>query len=276
MAERTGGAIINADSMQVYDVLRILTARPSLQDEARVPHHLYGHVPPDTAYSTGQWLRAASTMVDHLRRAGTMPIFVGGTGLYYKALTGGLSVMPDIPPDVRARLRTRLEAEGAEQLHRELLEKDPLAGEAMRPQDGQRIIRALEVLETSGRSLVSFQRVTGKAVIDPRRARKIVVLPERSVLHRQIEGRFQQMIEQGAVEEVKALMALDLPLDLPVMRAIGVSQLASMVKGDISRNEAIEQAQAATRQYAKRQMTWFRNQMDDTWQRMTAADQSFL
>jgi tRNA dimethylallyltransferase len=269
LARSHGGVVINADSMQVYDTLRVLTARPDEADMGGIPHHLYGHVPAGQAYSTGAWLREASALVERLRGEKRLPVFVGGTGLYFKALTGGLSDMPAIPGEIRNRLRGRLLTEGAEALHRELAERDDAIAEALNPQDGQRIVRALEVLEATGRSIAAFQGKTGPMVIDPDRARKIVVLPDRAILHQRINSRFEKMLAMGAEVEVQALLALNLPPEMPVMKAIGVSQIAAMLKGETTREEVIESGAAATRQYAKRQMTWFRNQMDESWERLS-------
>jgi len=269
LARLHDGVVINADSMQVYDTLRVLTARPGEADMGGVPHHLYGHVPAGQTYSTGVWLREAGALVERLRGEGRMPVFVGGTGLYFKALTGGLSDMPEIPPDIRHRLRGRLLAEGVEALHRELAERDGAVAEALNPQDGQRIVRALEVVEATGQSIADFQGKTGPMIIDPDRARKIVVLPERAILHERINSRFETMLAMGAEDEVRALLALDLPPEMPVMKAIGVAQIAAKLKGDMTRAEVIETGSAATRQYAKRQMTWVRNQMDESWERLS-------
>nr|WP_075850861.1 tRNA (adenosine(37)-N6)-dimethylallyltransferase MiaA [Rhizobium hainanense] len=269
LARSHDGVVINADSMQVYDTLRVLTARPSEADMEGIPHHLYGHVPAGQAYSTGVWLREAGALIERLRDEGRMPVFVGGTGLYFKALTGGLSDMPEIPPDIRNQLRGRLLAEGPEVLHRELAERDNAVAETLNPQDGQRIVRALEVLEATGRSIAAFQGKTGPMIIDPDRARKIVVLPERAILHERINSRFETMLALGAEAEVRALLALDLPPERPVMKAIGVAQIAAMLRGEMTRAEVVENGAAATRQYAKRQMTWFRNQMDESWERLS-------
>ncbi len=269
LARSHDGVVVNADSMQIYDTLRILTARPSEADMEGIPHHLYGHIPAAQAYSTGVWLREAGALVERLRGEGRMPVFVGGTGLYFKALTGGLSDIPEIPSDIRNRLRGRLLAEGAEVLHRELAERDRAVAETLNPQDGQRIVRALEVIEATGRSIAAFQGKTGPMVVDPDRARKIVVLPDRTVLHERINGRFEKMLAIGAEEEVQALLALDLPPEMPVMKAIGVAQIAAMLKGEMTRADVLEAGAAATRQYAKRQMTWFRNQMDESWERLS-------
>ncbi|RFB92572.1 tRNA (adenosine(37)-N6)-dimethylallyltransferase MiaA [Rhizobium leguminosarum bv. trifolii] len=268
LAKRHDGVVVNADSMQVYDTLRVLTARPSEEEMQGVPHHLYGHVPAGAAYSTGSWLRDVSTLLPALRAASRLPVFVGGTGLYFKALTGGLSDMPEIPEDLREELRARLVAEGPEGLYAELAEIDPIMSASLNRQDGQRIVRALEVLKATGRSIADFQGRSGPVVIDAGQARKIVVLPDRAVLHQRINGRFEKMLDQGAEDEVRALLALDLPAEAPVMKAIGVSQIAAMLNGGMTRDEVLEKGAAATRQYAKRQMTWFRNQMDDSWERL--------
>ncbi|MFC3164409.1 tRNA (adenosine(37)-N6)-dimethylallyltransferase MiaA [Ciceribacter thiooxidans] len=268
LAKRHGGVVVNADSMQVYDTLRLLTARPSEEEMEGVPHHLYGHVPAGAAYSTGDWLREVSELLARLKVEGTPPVIVGGTGLYFKALTGGLSDMPQIPAEIRENLRNRLAEEGPVALHALLERNDPATAARLNLQDGQRILRALEVIETTGRSISEFQGKAGPVIVDPARARKLIVLPERDVLYSRIDRRFSTMLESGAVEEVEALLALDLPPEMPVMKAIGVSQIAAMLKGEMSREDVIEKASAATRQYAKRQMTWFRNQMDESWERI--------
>lgn len=269
LAKRHDGAVVNADSMQVYDTLRVLTARPSEEEMQGVPHYLYGHVPAGVAYSTGAWLRDVATLLPALRAAGRLPVFVGGTGLYFKALTGGLSDMPDIPEALRETLRTRLLQEGPDGLYAELVEADPAVAAGLSRQDGQRIVRALEVMKATGRSIAEFQGQSGPVIIDADKARKIVVLPDRAVLHQRINGRFEKMLEQGAEDEVRALLALDLQAEAPVMKAIGVSQITAMIRGEMTRDEVLEKGAAATRQYAKRQMTWFRNQMDDSWERLT-------
>ena len=268
LAKESGGVVINADSMQVYDTLRVVTARPSDEDMGDVPHYLYGHVPASSTYSTGDWLREITELLAILKAESRLPVIIGGTGLYFKALTGGLSEMPAIPNAIRGELREREKLEGSEALHRELALRDPVVAEKLNPQDGQRIVRALEVLEATGESIAQWQARTGPMIVDPEWARKIVVLPERSLLHDRINRRFALMMEQGAVEEVEALLAQNLAPDMPAMKAIGVSQIAAMLRGEMSFDEAIEKASAATRQYAKRQMTWFRNQMDESWERL--------
>ncbi|WP_319520130.1 tRNA (adenosine(37)-N6)-dimethylallyltransferase MiaA [uncultured Martelella sp.] len=270
-ARETGGVVINADSMQVYDTLRVLTARPSTEDMDGIEHRLYGHVAAGTDYSTGAWLRDAAALITRLEGEGRMPVFVGGTGLYFKALTEGLAEMPDVSPAIRAHWRSVLASEGPERLHDILVERDPVMAARLEPADGQRIVRALEVLDASGRSIADFQAETPPPLIRPDEAEKVVILPERPVLHDRINTRFAAMLEDGAVEEVRALLALELPPETPVMRAIGVREVAAMLAGDMDRETVIARASAATRQYAKRQMTWFRNQMGDDWQRLDPA-----
>ena len=268
LARRHGGAVVNADSMQVYDTLRLLTARPSPEDEQGIPHHLYGHVPAAETYSTGAWLRHMEPLLETLRGQGRLPVIVGGTGLYFKALTGGLAEMPDIPDAVRQAVRARLAAGGPQSLHEELARVDAETARRLQPQDGQRIARALEVFEATGTPLSVLQVAPGRALIAPERARKIVVLPDRQRLAERIGRRFESMLDQGAIEEVQALQALDPAGDLPVMKAIGVPEIIAYLGGAMDRTEVIARATAATRQYAKRQMTWFRNQMDASWQRL--------
>nr|WP_046120734.1 tRNA (adenosine(37)-N6)-dimethylallyltransferase MiaA [Ensifer aridi] len=268
LARRHGGVVINADSMQVYGTLRVLTARPDEADMEGIEHFLYGHVPAGQPYSTGAWLREAEALVMRLRGEGRLPVFVGGTGLYFKALTGGLSDMPDIPAPIRARLRERLKEMGPEPLHAELAARDAETAAQLRPGDGQRIVRALEVIEATGKPIRLFQKARGPMIVDPDRAQKIVVLPDRKLLHSRIDRRFEAMLASGAVEEVRALLALKLSPEMPVMKAIGVQQIAAMLRGELSEAEVIATGAAATRQYAKRQMTWFRNQLDESWRRI--------
>ena len=265
-AERLGGAVINADSMQVYDTLQVLTARPDDGETGGVPHHLYGHVPASEAYSTGRWSRDVAGLLPDLVSGGQTPIFVGGTGLYFKALLGGLSDMPVIPDAVRSEWRSRLAELGPSALHKELRKRDPEAAGTLNPGDSQRIVRALEVVEATGQSILTFQAKKGEAMVDPQSARKILLLPDRSVLRERIRGRFERMMREGAVDEVRALLALKLESDLPAMKAIGVREITAHLNGTLSRDEAIERASIATRQYAKRQSTWFRNQLSADWE----------
>lgn len=267
IAQRNNGVIINTDSMQVYDVLSVLTARPSADELRQAPHLLYGHKAPSDQYSTGHWLKDVSQILrdlDHHQHA----VFVGGTGLYFRALMGGLSPMPEIDAVAREHWRAELQEKGAEDLHRILQSSDPEAAKTLNPSDGQRIARALEVLQTSGKSILHWQTQRGPQLIDPNEATKIVLGPDRADLRKRIDSRFDQMIELGAFEEVKSLLALELPNSMPAMKAIGVQQLSAFLDGDLALEEAIERSKIATRQYAKRQMTWFRNQLDENWRRM--------
>ncbi|MGN7878211.1 tRNA (adenosine(37)-N6)-dimethylallyltransferase MiaA [Hyphomicrobiales bacterium] len=272
LARRHGGVVVNADSMQVYDTLRLLTARPDEADMGGVEHCLYGHVPAAAAYSTGAWVREAQALVARLKQEVRMPVFVGGTGLYFKALTGGLSDMPEIPAAIRERLRERLKAEGPEALHRVLEAKDQETAATLNVGDGQRIVRALEVVEATGKPIRFFQKQNGPMIVDPDRAEKYVVLPERKLLHDRINRRFELMLSGGAIDEVRTLLSLDLPPEMPLMKAIGVSQIAALLRGELDEAEVIEMGAAATRQYAKRQMTWFRNQLDESWRRIESAE----
>jgi tRNA dimethylallyltransferase len=268
LAKAHGGEVINADSMQVYDTLRILTARPDESDMGGVVHHLYGTVPAGHAYSTGEWLRAVAPVLADIRARGKLPVFVGGTGLYFKALTGGLSDMPEVPASIRSKWRSRLAEDGPWALHAELGARDPDMADQLGPSDGQRLVRALEVMEATGRSLASFQTGSGQGLVNAKRARKLIVEPDRAVLHDRINRRFSAMFDAGAIAEVEALLALGLTRDMPVMKAIGVPQIAALLRGELTREQVVSQASAATRQYAKRQMTWFRNQMDESWLRI--------
>ena len=267
MAEAAGGVIVNADSMQVYDTLRILTARPAQADLERAPHYLYGHVPASQSYSAGQWFRDVEDLLASDDVAGRPLVFVGGTGLYFRALTGGLSEMPVVPEHIRLHWRDRLRDEGAEALHARLRKVDPETAATLDTTDSQRIVRALEVFEASGQSIRQLQKSGGRALIRPEEARRIVLIPERDVLRQRIHDRFVAMVDNGAVDEVRQLLSLKLPPDLPAMKAIGVREIGAFLSGDMTMEQAIERASIATRQYAKRQMTWFRNQLDDGWER---------
>lgn len=268
LAERNGGVIVNTDSMQGYSVLDVLTARPGPAELARVRHFLYGHVDPSTAYSTGAWLRDVTKLIDDGMLSERPVIFVGGTGLYFRALTEGMSEMPDIPKSIRDRWRYELQEQGAVRLHRILLREDSAAGMMLKPTDGQRIVRALEVLDASGRSILEWQAARGRPLIDRSSARFFVIEPERAALVERIDVRFDRMLDKGALDEVKQLSALGLDPDLPAMKAIGVRELQAALAGAISFPEAIERAKIATRQYAKRQTTWFRHQLGPEWQRL--------
>ncbi|OBQ86815.1 tRNA (adenosine(37)-N6)-dimethylallyltransferase MiaA [Mesorhizobium sp. WSM3873] len=268
IAERKGGVIVNTDSMQGYSVLDVLTARPSAAETARVPHYLYGHVHPSTAYSTGAWLRDVTGLIAEGILSGRPAVFVGGTGLYFRALAEGISDMPDIPPSVRERWRYELKEQGAERLHLILMHQDSAVAMQIRPTDGQRIVRALEVLDASGRSILEWQAARGQPLIDRDSAGFLVIEPDRGELVARIGARFDQMLDKGALDEVRQLMALDLDPNLPAMKAIGVRELQAAMAGHMGFPEAIERAKIATRQYAKRQTTWFKYQLGPEWQRL--------
>ncbi len=263
LAERLNGTIINADSMQVYRDLRIITARPSPEDEARVPHRLYGHVDAAVNYSTGQWLRDVGDVLTELARGNRVAIVVGGTGLYFKALTSGLAAVPPIPADIREDVRGRLKNEGAQALHAELLERDPQSAMRLMPNDRSRISRALEVMLATGRSLTDWHREGLPPMIDADRAAKVFITCEREELIGRIGTRFATMLQFGALEEVRALAARALDPALPAMKAHGVPWLIRHLKGELTMEEAVAGALIDTRRYAKRQLTWFRNQMKD-------------
>ena len=262
--------IVNADSMQVYGALRLLTARPSEKDEASLPHRLYGHVPAPVRYSVAAWLEDLAQVLAEAAAANALPIIVGGTGLYFKALTDGLAPTPPVPPEVRAKWLEILAAEGAEALHARLGERDALAAVSIRPGDAQRIVRALEVLDGTGLTLAAWQQAQSAPPLLPEgQAATLVIEPDRAELYRRIEQRFDSMVSEGALDEVEALVRRELPTDLPVMKAIGVRQFARFLRHECSLSEAIRDAKTETRRYAKRQLTWFRNQMSD-WPRVTA------
>ena len=261
VAERHGGVVVNADSMQVYRDLRIVTARPSVADEERVPHCLYGHVDAAENYSVGRWCQDVRAVLEDVRRDGRLPILVGGTGLYFKALTQGLSAVPPTPPDIRAAVRARCDAEGAAALHAELARRDPAMAARLKPGDRMRIARALEVLEATGRSLADWHRDGLPAILDPDEALKIFLVIDRAELQRRIDARFDAMLAAGALEEVRALAGRGLDPMLPAMKAHGVPWLRRHLAGEISLEEAAAGGKNDTRRYTKRQVTWFRHQM---------------
>jgi tRNA dimethylallyltransferase len=263
VAEKLGGTIVNADSMQVYRDLGIITARPSPEEEARVPHRLYGHVDAAEIYSTGRWLDDVAAALAAIAAEGRVPIVVGGTGLYFKALTSGLAAVPPIPADIRADVRGRLESEGVSALYAELIERDPVTAARLMPLDRTRIARALEVVLATGRSLSDWHKQGMPPLLDPARVAKVFVTCERKDLVARIESRFAAMLEAGALDEVRALAARHLNPLLPAMKAHGVPWLIRHLKGEISLDEAAEGSIMDTRRYAKRQLTWFRGQMKD-------------
>ena len=265
LAQRFGGIVINADSMQVYRELAVLTARPSQAEMQRAPHCLYGTVPASERYSVGRFLEDVAHALRDAKVEGRLPVFIGGTGLYFKALTEGLAQVPDVPPEIRAHWRGEAERIGTEGLHRALQARDPVMAARLRPSDPQRLLRALEVIDATSVSLAEWQGADAAAVLHPEGLLRIVIAPEREPLYAAIDARFDRMMEQGAIEEVRALLALGLDHALPAMRAHGVRELAAYLAGDSSLEAAVEKAKTESRRYAKRQMTWARRFMQD-WQ----------
>jgi tRNA dimethylallyltransferase len=266
LAQEVGGTIINADSMQVYRDLRIITARPTPQEEADVPHRLYGHVDAADNYSTGRWCVDAGVAVREAQAAARLPVVVGGTGLYFKALTHGLAEVPPIPPELRSQVRARLQTQGITALHAELGERDPETARRLRPGDRTRITRALEVVVATGRSLADWQRAGMTPVLDAESAVRIFLDVQRSELYARIDTRFDAMLAAGALEEVRTLLGRDLDPALPAMKAHGVPWLIRHLQGAIDLAAAADAAKRDTRRYTKRQATWFRHQLPDwTW-----------
>jgi tRNA dimethylallyltransferase len=263
LAERLRGTVINADSMQVYRELSVLTARPGPAELGRVPHRLYGMVPAAEAYSVGRWLDDTARAIAEAEGEGRLPILVGGTGLYFKALTEGLAPIPDVPPEIRDYWRKQSEALGSAGLHRALAARDPVMAARLKPTDPQRIARALEVIDATSVSLAEWQGAGAPPVLAPEDVLKLVIAPERETLYAAIDNRFDAMVAQGAIEEVGALLALGLDPGLPAMRAHGVRELGAYLSGAASRQDAVTKAKTETRRYAKRQMTWLRRFMKD-------------
>jgi tRNA dimethylallyltransferase len=263
LALRHGGVVINTDSMQVYADLRRLTARPDPEEEARVPHRLYGHVDGAVNYSVGQFARDAATLLGTLD--GRLPVFVGGTGLYFRALEQGFSELPPVPEAVRAQVRAEAEGRPTEALHADLARCDPEGATRLRPSDRMRVMRALEIFRATGRPIASFYGDPVPGPLAGWALKKIFLAPDRAVLRARIDARFRAMIAEGALDEVARLRARRLDPMLPVMRAHGVPGLIAYLDGAIDLEAAIARGQADTRAYAKRQFTWFRHQMGMEW-----------
>jgi len=265
LAEAFDGVVINADSMQIYRELKLLTARPGPAETARAPHRLYGVLSGAARCSAGRWREMALTEIAACHAAGRLPLLVGGTGLYLRALERGLAPVPEVPATHREAAVALHREIGGAALHRRLAARDPIVAARLRPSDTQRLIRAWEVLEATGRSLVDWQakgRSAGGSAAPPHfRFLRIVCLPPRPELYAACDARFQRMIEHGALEEVRALLRLRLDPALPVMKALGVRELARHLAGAIDLNAAVAAAQQATRNYAKRQTTWLRTQV---------------
>ena len=265
IAARHDGVVINADSAQVYADLRILTARPSAEEEASAPHCLFGHVDAaDATYSAARWAAEATRAIDDVVAQGRLPILVGGTGLYIRTLLDGIAPVPAIDPDLREQVRALPVAEA----HAALAAEDPAAAARLAPADTTRVARALEVVRGTGRPLAEWQAARAGGIGDRIDLVATILLPPRDVLVARCDARLAQMFDGGAPEEVAALLArADLPDDAPVRRAIGVPEIAAWLAGDATRDAALAAARLATRRYAKRQLTWFRHQPPPTWLR---------
>ncbi|WP_267212828.1 tRNA (adenosine(37)-N6)-dimethylallyltransferase MiaA [Chelatococcus asaccharovorans] len=261
LARRCGGVVVNADSMQVYRDLRIITARPDEDEEAMAPHDLYGHVDGAENYSVGRYLADIAPVLESARAADRPVIITGGTGLYFKALLEGLSDIPTVPEEVRRDVRTRAEGRDTPLLYADLAVRDPASAARIGPTDRQRILRAMEVLAATGRPLTFFRSHKRPGLLAKAERLALFLMPERAELVRRIDLRFLAMMELGALKEVRALAARGLDPDLPVMRAHGVPWLVRHLRGEIELDAAVREAQGDTRRYAKRQFTFFRHQL---------------
>ena len=261
VARRHGGEVVNADSMQVYRDLRILTARPTPQEEQTVPHRLFGHVDGAENYSVGRWLEDFQATLDELAARGRVAVVAGGTGLYFKTALQGLSDIPTVPAEVRAKVREGARGRSPQELHAELARVDPTTAGRLRPTDPQRILRALEIFAATGQSLAQFQGARTPPLLDLVACPAFFIAPSRPELFARINARFDKMIEAGALEEARALGSRGLDPLLPVMRAHGVPHLLSFFDGRMSLDEAIERGKSDTRHYAKRQVTFARHQL---------------
>ncbi|MEH3148352.1 MAG: tRNA (adenosine(37)-N6)-dimethylallyltransferase MiaA [Methylobacterium frigidaeris] len=269
LARARGGVVINADSMQVYRDLRVLSARPAPEEETQAPHRLYGHVDGAVNFSVGHYLADAAAVLAECREAGRLPVVVGGTGLYFQALTEGLSEIPPVPDAVRAEVRAAAEGRETPDLHRDLAGRDPEGAARLAPADRLRVLRALEVLAATGRPLAAFHGRRRPGPLAGLPCEKLFLTPDREALRARIDARFVAMMAAGALEEVASLRERRLDPMLPVMRAHGVPGLIAHLDGTASRDEAVARGQADTRRYAKRQVTWFRHQAGPDWTWLT-------
>ena len=273
LARDLDGVIINADSMQVYKGLRVVTACPSEADEAAAPHKLYRFLDPATPCSAVFWAEKAMAEIEAAWANDHTPIVIGGTGMYFKVLLEGIAPVPEIDPDVRARVRQECATLGSATLHVELTASDPITAARLAPGDSQRICRAVEVMRSTGKPLSQWHKEHAPGLMQEADEKgligKFIISPEREQLYERCNKRFDLMLEAGAEEEVRALMTLKLDECLPVMRALGVPSLIAMIKGEVEAEAAIADAKMQTRRFAKRQLTWFRNQFPD-WKRVPA------
>ncbi len=268
LAAQTGGEIVNADALQLYADLRVLTARPTPEEEAAAPHHLYGTADAADGWSTGRWLRAAEEVLAHIAGRGRQAIIVGGTGLYFHALTKGLAEIPPVPGDVRRQAANDFANLGEAEFRDRLAAADPAAVARISPGDRQRLTRAWEVFAATGAALSDWQART-KPSLAAESWRGVVLEPPRDVLYARCDARLEAMVGKGALEEVVALADRGLDTALPAMKALGVAEFAAHLRGETTLAEALAAAKTATRRYAKRQLTWQRNQVPD-WPRITA------
>ncbi len=271
LAERLGGMVINADSQQVYAGWRILSARPSEAEMARAEHRLFGHVAMDADYSVGRWLADLAQVLEDCRARGLRPIIAGGTGLYFKALTQGLAEIPPIPQAVRKAGEARLEAAGLAEFAAELSRRDPETFAALDPANPVRVLRAWEVLEATGRGLAAWKRETPPPLLPLAEVATLRIEPEREALYAACEARLDAMVAGGVLEEVAAVRAMGLDPESPAMKAVGAPEFMAHLAGEIPLDEAVAKAKLATRRYAKRQLTWARQQMAD-WQVLAGPD----
>jgi tRNA dimethylallyltransferase len=263
LAERSQGTVINADSAQVYADLRLVSARPGPAEEERAPHRLYGYRDGALPCSAADWAADARREIEDSRKAGRLPILAGGTGLYLRTLLDGIAPVPEIDPAIRADVRARPVAENHAALERE----DAEAAARLRPTDTTRVARALEVVRSTGRPLAEWQRGRTGGLAGEVELRPLLLLPPRDWLYRKCDERFENMLSEEGLEEVRSLLARGLPESLPVMRAIGVREIAAMLRGDLTRDQALDAGRTATRRYAKRQYTWFAHQPPAEWPR---------
>lgn len=261
LAEKTNGVILNADSMQIYRDLRILTARPTPEDEAAAEHRLYGMIDGAENFSVGRYAAMAAAELDLLRSIGRLPIITGGTGLYFKALEEGLSNLPPVSAQLREEIRAWAQDRATPELHAALSVRDPQTAFALRPSDRLRVLRALEFHAATGGSLAAAQGRKEPGPLSGKRLLKLFLAPDRSWLHERIDRRFRAMVAQGALAEVEALATRCLDPALPIMRAHGAPALMAHLRGELTLDNAIARGQADTRAYVKRQFTWFRHQM---------------
>ncbi|GMG81281.1 tRNA (adenosine(37)-N6)-dimethylallyltransferase MiaA [Paralimibaculum aggregatum] len=270
LAERCGGVVVNADSQQIYDAWRVLSARPTPAEEARAPHRLYGHVGLETSFSVGAWLRDLAPVLAAARAAGQRPVIVGGTGLYFKALTEGIAPIPEVPPEVRAAAEARLERLGLAGFAAELAARDPETAATLDRENPMRVLRASEVLDHTGTGLAEWRRRTAPPLLPLAACTAAALAPPRDWLYARCEARFEAMLAAGALEEVRRVQALGLPAAAPGLKAVGAPELMAHLSGALTLEEAAGAAKTATRRYAKRQLTWVRNQMA-AWRRIEAS-----